>query len=90
MYRTKVDFLEKAIECLDESRERRMLQGKSKPTSMRLITIMQGKTSHRKGYILLTVKIDSTTKINNSAEGDGLDILMKHPILNQFQDVFIE
>ena len=36
-HKTKVDCHEKVIKCLKEDRERRMLQGKRKPTSVRMI-----------------------------------------------------
>ncbi len=41
IHKTKVDFYDKAIECLDDDGERRILQEKKKPTSMRMVTTMQ-------------------------------------------------
>lgn len=57
--RTKVDFYEKAIEGLDDDGERRILQGKSKLTSMRMVIAMYSKCSCRKGCVLFTVNLSS-------------------------------
>jgi len=46
--RTKVDCYDKAIECLDENGERRVLQNKKKTTSIRMVTVMQAKCSRKK------------------------------------------
>ncbi len=43
IHKTKVDFYDKAIECLDDDGERRILQEKKKPTSMRTIMIFLSK-----------------------------------------------
>ena len=40
LHRTKVDFYDKAIECLDDNGEQRILQGKKKETSIRMVTTM--------------------------------------------------
>ena len=40
LHRTKVDFYNKAIEYLDENGEPRVLQGKKKATSIRMVTAM--------------------------------------------------
>lgn len=52
LHRTKVDCYDKAIECLDENGEPRVLQGQKKATLVRMVTIMQAKCSHRKGCVL--------------------------------------
>jgi len=40
LHRTKVDCFDKAIECVDDSGEKRTLKGKKKPTSVRMVTTM--------------------------------------------------
>ena len=41
IHKTKLDFYDKAIECLDENGEQRILQGKKKETLVRMVTTMQ-------------------------------------------------
>ena len=38
LHRTKVDCFDKDIECVDDSGEKRTLQGKKKPTLVRMFT----------------------------------------------------
>jgi len=57
LHRTKVDCYEKADECVDENGEPRILQGKKKATSVRMVTTMQAKHSNRKGCKLFTMHI---------------------------------
>ena len=38
LYKTKVVLFEKAIECVNDSGEKTTLQGKKKPTSVRMVT----------------------------------------------------
>lgn len=40
LHRTKVDFYDKTIECLDDNGEHKMLQGKKKATSFRMVMAM--------------------------------------------------
>lgn len=40
IHRTKVDYYDKAIKCMDDDGERRILQGKNKPTLLRMIIAM--------------------------------------------------
>jgi len=40
LHRTKVYCYDKAIECMDDTREKRILHGKKKPTSMRMVRSM--------------------------------------------------
>ena len=47
LHRTKVDCYEKSIDCLDENGEQRVLQGKKKETSVRMVTTMQTKFTCR-------------------------------------------
>jgi len=59
LHRTEVNCYDKAIECADENGEARVLQGKKKATSVRMVTSMQAKRSHRKGCVLVAVHISS-------------------------------
>ena len=43
LHRTKVDCYDKAIECLDDNGEKRILQGNKNPTSVWMVTAMQVK-----------------------------------------------
>lgn len=54
-----MDFYEKDIECLDDDGEKRILQGKKNPTSMRIVTTMKVKHSCRKGCVLFVVHVSS-------------------------------
>ena len=54
-YRTKIDCFEKDIECLDDDREKRIRQGKKKPSSVIMVTTMQEKHSCRKACVLFAV-----------------------------------
>ncbi len=56
---TKVDCYENAIECLDDGGEKRILQGKKKLTSVRMVITMQPKCNCRKGCVLFAVHISS-------------------------------
>ena len=59
LHRTKVDFFNKAIECVNDSGEKRTLQGNKKPTSVRTVTAIQAKRSCRKGCVMFSVHISS-------------------------------
>ena len=59
LHRTKVDYYEKAIAFLDDNGEQRILQGKKKLASMRMVTTIQEKNSSIKGYVLFVVHISS-------------------------------
>jgi len=59
IHRTKVDNYDKSIKCLDDDGERRILQGKKNPTSVRMVTTMQSKRSCRKECVLFAVHISS-------------------------------
>jgi len=82
LHRTKVDCYDKAI----ENGELRVLQGKKKPTSVRMVTIMQAKCSRKKGCKLFTIQISS----DKGKEVEDADVLRRYPILQQFKDVFPE
>ena len=59
LHRTKVDCYEKSIEHLDDNVKQRFLWGKKKATSIRMVTVMHDKHSHRKGCVLFIVKNSS-------------------------------
>ena len=59
LHRTKVHCHDKAIYCLDDNGEKRILKGKKKPTSVRMITAMQAKHSCRKGCVMFRGHISS-------------------------------
>ena len=59
LHRTKVDCYDKSIKCVDDNGEPRVLQGKKKATSVRMVTAMQAKRSRRKGCVLFVVHISS-------------------------------
>jgi len=57
LQRTKVDSFNNAIGCLDDNGENRILQGKKKPISMRMVTVMHAKCSCRKCCEMFVVHI---------------------------------
>eukprot|EP00253_Pinus_taeda_P030183 PITA_30183 len=59
LHRTKVDYYDNSIECLDDNGQQRILSGKKKATSARMVTTMQAKCSCRKGCVLFAVHISS-------------------------------
>lgn len=77
IHRTKVDYYEKAIECLDDDGGKRGLRGKKKPTLMRMVTSMQAKHSHRKGCLLYTLHISS----GKGLDDDDGEVLRRYTIL---------
>eukprot|EP00253_Pinus_taeda_P036468 PITA_36468 len=86
LHRTKVDFSDKAIKCVDDNGEKRTLQGKKKPTSIRMVTVVQAKRSYRRGCVMFVVHISS----DNGKEVEDVDVLRKYLVLHQFLDVFLE
>ena len=77
LHRTKVDCYDKAIECLADDRERIILQGKNKPTSVRMVTAMQAKHSSMKGCVLFAVHISS----DKGKDIEETKLLNKYPVL---------
>eukprot|EP00253_Pinus_taeda_P032735 PITA_32735 len=59
IHRTKIDCYDKTIQCLDDDGEKRILQGKKKPTSVRMVKIVHEKCSNSKGCVLFVVPICS-------------------------------
>ena len=77
LHRTKVDYYDKSIECLDDNGEQRILQGKKKETSIRMVTTMHSKPSRKKGCVLFAVHISS----DKGKEDEDAEILSMYPIL---------
>jgi len=86
LHRTKVDFYEKSIECVDDNGEPRALQGKKKTTSVRMVTTMKSKRSCRIGCMLFAVHISS----DKGKEVEDVDVLNRYPFLQKFRDLFPE
>jgi len=84
LHKTKVDFYEKDIECLDDAKDKIILQGKKKPASVRMDKNMQVKHNSRKGCVLFTVHISS----GKVKDVENFELLNMYMILQQFQDVF--
>lgn len=84
LHRTKVDCYEKGIKCLDDNGEQRLLQGKKKETSVRMVTTMKIKHNHRKWCVLFEVHIF----IDKVKDVEDAYILSRYPVLQQFQDLF--
>jgi len=77
LHRNKLYCYDKAIETLDDSGEPRVLQGKKKATSIRMVTIAQENHSQRKGCVLFAVHISS----DKGKEVEDAYVLSKYPIL---------
>lgn len=75
--RTKVDCQEKDIGCSDDNGKQIILQGKKKATSVRIMTYMQEKCSHRKECVLFAVHISS----DKGKHVDDEEVLSRYPIL---------
>jgi len=71
IHRTKVECYEKSIDCVDENGEPRVLKGKKKSTSVRMVKTIQAKCSHRKGCTLFVVYIFS----DKGKEVENADVL---------------
>jgi len=72
-----MDFFIKVIECVNDSGEKRTLQGKKNPASVRMVTAMQAKCSCTKGCVMLAVHISS----DKGKEVEDVDVLSKYPVL---------
>lgn len=84
LHRTKVDFLNKAIECVYDSNEMRTLQGKKKPILVSMVTTIHAKSSCRKGCVMFAMNIST----NKGKEVEDTNVLRRYPVLQQFQYVF--
>lgn len=74
--RIKVDYDDKGTKCFVDNEEPRVLQGKKKATSVRMVATMQEKCSHRKGCKLFVVHISS----DKGKEVEDVDVLKKYPV----------
>lgn len=72
-----MDCFNKAIECVDDSGEKRTLQRNKKPTSMRMVIAMHAKRSCRKGCVMFVVQISS----DKGKEVKDVDVLSSYPVL---------
>lgn len=77
IHKTKMDYYEKAIECLNDGGEKRVLQGKNKPTSLRMVIAMQATHNCKKGCVLFAVHISS----DKGKEDDVDEELNKYLVL---------
>eukprot|EP00253_Pinus_taeda_P021902 PITA_21902 len=83
-FELNVDCFDKAIECVEDSGEKRTLHGKKKPTLVRIVTAMQDKCIRRKGCMMFVVHISS----DKGKEVEDADVLRRYQVLQQFQDLF--
>jgi len=81
-----VDYYEKAIECLDDNGEQRILHGKKKETSIRMVKIMQEKCNHWKGCVLVAVHIYS----DKGNDVDDVEVLSKCLVSHSFRIYFLQ
>jgi len=77
LHRTNVDSYDKSIKCADDNGEPKVIEGKKKATSVRMVTTMQAKCSLRKGCKLFAVHISS----DKGKEVEDTDVLSRYPIL---------
>ncbi len=77
LHRTKVVFYDKAIECLDDNGEQRVLHNKKKETLVRMVRNMQEKHSRRKGYVLFAMHIS----IHKGKDVEDAEALSRYPVL---------
>ena len=80
LHRTKVDCYDKAIDCVDDNGEPRILQGKKKTTLVRMVTTMQEKFSRQNGWVLFAVHISS----EKGKEVEDVDVLRMYQVLQRF------
>lgn len=62
---------------MDDDKERRILQGKKKPTLVRKVTVMQAKRNCRKGCVLFTVHVSS----DKGKDVVDAKVLKRYPVL---------
>jgi len=85
IHMTKVDCYEKAIGFLCDDGGKRVLQRKKKPTSVRMVIVIQAKHSHRNAFVLFVVHVSS----NKGKEYEDDEVLRKYLVSWQFHHVFI-
>ena len=83
LHGTKVDYYDKAIECVDDNGEPRVLQRKKNATLVRMVTSLQEKCSRRKDVCYLQY-----TFLVKKVEVEDVHVLRRYPVPQQFQDVF--
>jgi len=73
-----LDCYKKAIECLDDDGDKRILQGTKHPTSIRMVRAMQAKHScSRKGCVLFALHV-----LNNKGKDvKDVEVLKRYPFL---------
>lgn len=79
LHRTKGDCYHKAIECLDDSGEQRILRGKKKARSIRMVIVMQEKCSCRKGWVSFAVHISC----DKGKDIEDMEVLSRYLIMQQ-------
>ena len=72
-----MDCFDKAIECMEDTGEKRTLQGKKKPTPVRKVTAKKAKHRYRKFCVVFTVHISS----NKGKEVEDAEVLSRYPVL---------
>ena len=75
LHRTKVDCYDKDIESLDDNGENIILQGKKKPTSVKMVIDMQAKC--RKGFVMFAVHISS----DKGKDVEDVEIFKRYHVL---------
>lgn len=72
-----MDCYDKAIECLDENGKQRILHGKTKATSIRMVTTMPAKRNRKKGCALFEINISN----DKGKDVENVEVLSRYPIL---------
>lgn len=72
-----MDLIKKAIKCVDDSGEKRTLQGEKEPTSVRMVTTMQAKRSCIKVCMMFIVNISS----EKGKEVEDAEVLIRYLVL---------
>jgi hypothetical protein len=81
-HEAKIDCRKKLIHCLDDLGKPNTILGIQRPISLQMISAMQLKRCMRKGCQLLAVSI------NDLMEKEDKEIILEHPLLKEFADVF--
>ena len=76
LQRSKVGCYEKAIECLDDDGEKRILQGEKKLTLVRMVIAMQEKHTCKKGCVFFAVHASS----NKGKDVEDVEVLKRNLI----------
>ena len=65
---------------MDDSGEKKTLQGKKNPTPVRMVIVVQAKRNYRKGCVMFAVHISS----DKGKEVEDADVLSRYLLLQQF------